>query len=144
LAQEQAHGFEYASDVQGKFAFYPELLGTLSSCPQLPTTLPLLLDLLRGGGEVTTQNVHEFIYAESQHLLPNGHIYSLDAEIEGIDYLALFEKLLVMWRGYGDGLVPLKSIYQDLDCETLAKHQIGWSKEDNSDRYVARQSVAVS
>ncbi|MCU7844761.1 MAG: deacylase [Candidatus Thiodiazotropha sp. (ex Monitilora ramsayi)] len=143
LREEEALGLLYASDVRGRAAFFPVMQGVESTCPQLPTTLPVLGELLRNNNEVTTENVHEYIYAESQYILPNGHIYSLDAEIEGVEFLQLFEKLIVMWKNYGDGLSSLVGLYETVNREKLSRHQIGWSDEDNPGCYVATQSLAV-
>jgi undecaprenyl phosphate-alpha-L-ara4FN deformylase len=143
LQLEQTLAFDYASDVRGKSAFLPVLQGVTSSCPQLPTTLPLLGDLLRAGNGITAENAHEYLYAESQYIAPHGHVYSLDAEMEGLAFLPLMEKLLVMWRGYGGGLTSLGDLNNDIQTDSLARHQIGWSREESGACHVATQSVPV-
>jgi hypothetical protein len=67
----------------------------------------------------------------------------MDVEIEGMACPQLLEKLLVMWKGYGEGVVPLRSIYKSLDMKSLAKYRIGWSNEGDPKRYVATQSVVL-
>lgn len=143
LRLEQTLALDFASDVRGRSAFLPVLQGVASSCPQMPTTLPALGDLLRAGGGITPENAHEYLYAESQYMPPHGHVYSLDAEMEGMKFLPLMEKLLVMWRGYGDGLACLGELMEDIDRDALARHQIGWSREQTGDCHVATQSVPV-
>jgi len=143
LQLEQTLALDYASDVRGKSAFLPVLQGVASSCVQLPTTLPVLGDLLRAGGGVTPENAHEYLYAESQYIPSHGHVYSLDAEMEGMKYLPLMEKLLVMWRGYGEGLATLGELMGEIDRDTLGRHQIGWSQEETGDCHVGTQSVPV-
>ncbi|MEJ2466155.1 MAG: polysaccharide deacetylase family protein [Candidatus Thiodiazotropha sp.] len=44
---EQELGFQYASDIRGKSMFLPVLREVESDCPQVPTTLPTLEDLLK-------------------------------------------------------------------------------------------------
>lgn len=143
LRLEQDLGFEYASDVRGRSMFFPRLQDVESRCPQIPTTLPTLADLLRRGGEINQDNVHEYLYADSQYILPHGHIYSLNAEMEGMAYLPLMEKLVVMWRGYGEGLTTLGSIYEGADRLTLCRHQVGWSQEVTLDYHVATQALPL-
>ncbi|MEW8438094.1 MAG: hypothetical protein AB2689_08030 [Candidatus Thiodiazotropha taylori] len=141
LGLQQELGFDYASDVRGKSAFLPLLQNIESSCPQLPTTLPTISELLRQGGEINLQNVHEYLYAESQHILPHGHIYACDAEVEGITQLDVLEKLLVMWRNLDEGIQPLHAFLDEQNRAQLKKHLIGWSNEMTGEVYQATQSL---
>ncbi|MCG8056780.1 MAG: hypothetical protein AB2688_15830 [Candidatus Thiodiazotropha taylori] len=141
LCLQQELGFDYASDVRGKSAFLPLLQNIQSSCPQLPTTLPTISELLRQGGEINLQNVHEYLYAESQHILPHGHIYACDAEVEGITHLDVLEKLLVMWRNLDEGIQPLHAFLDEQNRAQLKKHLIGWSNEMTGEVYQATQSL---
>jgi peptidoglycan/xylan/chitin deacetylase (PgdA/CDA1 family) len=144
LRLQQKLGFDYACDVRGKSAFLPVLQGVESSCPQLPTTLPTLSELLLQGGEITLQNVHEYLYAESQHILPHGHIYACDAEMEGITHHGFMEKLLVMWRNLDEGIQPLGAFLDEQNRVQLKKHLIGWSNEMTGEFYQATQSIQQS
>ncbi|MCG8029056.1 MAG: deacylase [Candidatus Thiodiazotropha taylori] len=141
LCLQQELGFDYASDVRGKSAFLPLLQNIESSCPQLPTTLPTISELLRQRGEINLQNVHEYLYAESQHILPHGHIYACDAEVEGITHLDVLEKLLVMWRNLDEGIQPLHAFLDEQNRAQLKKHLIGWSNEMTGEVYQATQSL---
>ncbi|MCG8088450.1 MAG: hypothetical protein AB2767_04535 [Candidatus Thiodiazotropha taylori] len=141
LCLQQELGFDYASDVRGKSAFLPLLQNIESSCPQLPTTLPTISELLRQGGEINLQNVHEYLYAESQHILPHGHIYACDAEVEGITHLDVLEKLLVMWRNLDEGIQPLHAFLDEQNRTQMKKHMIGWSNEMTGEVYQATQSL---
>ncbi|MEW8625037.1 MAG: hypothetical protein AB2551_04740 [Candidatus Thiodiazotropha sp.] len=141
LCLQQELGFDYACDVRGKSAFLPLLQGVESKCPQLPTTLPTLSELFKHGGEITRENVHEYLYAESQHILPHGHIYACDAEMEGIAHLDVLEKLLVMWRNMDEGIQPLHTFLDEHNRAQLSKHLIGWSDETTGEVYQATQSL---
>jgi undecaprenyl phosphate-alpha-L-ara4FN deformylase len=143
LMLEEEFGLEYASDVRGKSIFLPHLQGVVSACPQIATTLPAVTELLSRSSEVTPENVHEYLYAESQYILPHGHVYSLDAEMEGREFLPLMEKLVVMWKGYGEGLTSLGEILEATDASRLKSHQIGWSQEEVPENYLARQSLPL-
>jgi len=142
LALEESMGFDYASDTRGKCAFFPMYQGIRSHCPQLPTTLPTL-DELVGRDGITEANAHEFVFAESQYVLPNGHVYTLRAEFEGMKLLPVMEKLLVMWRGSQADMYPLRTLYQSLDLRTLPCHQVGWGELPGGSGYLAMQGRAI-
>ena len=80
LLLEERMGLDYASDTRGSHPFYPELRGTRSSCPQIPTTLPTLDELLGRGG-ITAENAHEHVYAETLRRPVPGQVYTLHAEL---------------------------------------------------------------
>jgi peptidoglycan/xylan/chitin deacetylase (PgdA/CDA1 family) len=143
LALQQMNGFRYASDVRGKTIFYPRLQDVESNCPQIPTTLPTLSELLSQGGDITSENVHEYLYAESQHILPHGHVYSCNAEMEGMVHLPLMEKLVVMWKGISGDIQPLGQLIEGMDLSRLPRHQAGWAAEQTGKIYYATQSVAL-
>jgi peptidoglycan/xylan/chitin deacetylase (PgdA/CDA1 family) len=143
LKLERELGFEFASDVRGKTLFLPQLRNFDSNCVQIPTTLPTLCELLNRGGELNPDNVHEYLYAESQYILPHGHIYSLDAEMEGERFLPQMEKLLVMWRGFSEGFSTLGAMRHAVDTAKLKRHQLGWSEEGGVGCYLARQALPL-
>lgn len=125
LALEEAMGFDYASDVRGVCAFFPELQGMRSRCPQIPTTLPTLDELI-GRDDMTEGNVHEFVFAESRHPLPQGHVYTLHAELEGMRLLGVMERLLAMWTEARVEIRALEDVYRHLDLERLPTHRLDW------------------
>jgi peptidoglycan/xylan/chitin deacetylase (PgdA/CDA1 family) len=139
---EQKMGFDYSSDTRGKTLFYPVLQGVESTCPQVPTTLPTLQTMFLAE-DVTPENVHEYIYAESQYILPHGHVYSLDAEMEGLHYLSQMEKLVVMWKGFGEGLGRVDEALELLAGQPCDYHQVGWQSEEGTGMYHAMQSIRV-
>lgn len=134
--------FRYSSLARGRFPFYPVLQGRRSRVPELPTTLPTLAETLALGG-VTSGNAHAYLYAESRHILPMGHVYSACADYEGIDAQPLFEKLLVMWKGQGGDVQTLGNRLEALDAASLPHHLLGWGKVDGAVQHLAMQSLAV-
>jgi undecaprenyl phosphate-alpha-L-ara4FN deformylase len=138
LAWEGERGLTYASDTRGRSAFYPMLQGVRSSCPQIPTTLPTL-DELMGCDGVTLDNVHQYLYAESQYVLPQGHVFRLSAELEGMALLPVLEKLLVMWGAASGGIRTLGDVHQSLELGRLPLHQIGWGQVPGRPGYLAMQ-----
>ncbi|MEA3278349.1 MAG: polysaccharide deacetylase family protein [Pseudomonadota bacterium] len=141
LALEEQMGFDYASDTRGRCAFYPVLQGVRSRCPQIPTTLPTLDELI-GREDITEDNVHEYLFAESQYLLPEGQVYTLHAELEGMKLRPVMERLLVMWRGVQADIHPIADVFRSLDLEKLPCHQVGWGELPGRSGYLALQGAA--
>lgn len=140
LAMEERLAFRYASDVRGKYPFLPSLHNVVSQCPQIPTTLPTLSELLLRP-DVGTEKAHEYLYAESRHVLPYGHVYSANAGNEGVQHLEFMEKMLVMWKGQEGSLRSLGEIRRELKPEQLPVHQIGWGQVPDRREHLAMQSV---
>ncbi len=122
LELEQELGFDYASDVRGSSPFFPRYAGVDSNCPQIPTTLPTLDELIGLDG-ITQENVHERLYADSRKQLPHGHVYTLHAELEGMGLLPVMERLLQMWQSE-DELCAMEEIYHSLDLSRLPREEI--------------------
>lgn len=142
LAREEKLGFSFASDTRGKYPFYPVLQNIRSGCPQIPTTLPTLAEMLGRAG-IDTGNVHEYLYSESRYVLPLGHVYSIQADMEGLEHLDVMEKLLVMWKGQEGAVRALSKIYHELDLKALPTHHIGWAEMEGGNGHIAMQSVQV-
>lgn len=134
-------GIRFSSDVQGKMAFFPRAQRIDGRVPQLPVTLPTISDALRQRG-VKERNVHEYLFDASQSLPPTGHVWRIDAELDGLDHIEIVEKMLVMWRGSQREIGPLGRLIEAVNAKNLPRHQIGWQR-DSDGEYVAAQSVAV-
>ena len=126
-ALEQRLGLDYASDTRGTCPYYPIFNGVRSRCPQLPTTLPTLDELI-GCDEITEETVLEHVFAASRRPLPQGHVYTLHAELEGQRLLPVMHALLQRWRDSGMRIGPLRSLYETLDLERLPTHQVEWGQ----------------
>jgi hypothetical protein len=118
------------------------LQGCRAQVPEVPTTLPTLVEALAVDG-VDADNVHGYLYAESRHILPMGHVYSASADLEGVEALPVIEKLIVMWKGQGGELQTLGDRLDTLDTARLPHHLLGWGTVDGGERHVAKQSLAV-
>ncbi len=98
--------FAYASDTRGRRPFQPAWNGALAGCPQIPTTLPTLDELI---------GLHDDVV---QHLLSltgnRDHVFTAHAELEGGKLLPLFERLLAGWRAQGYEVVCTEAIFRDL------------------------------
>jgi len=123
LRLTQRLGFDYCSDTRGLCPFIPIWRGEIVACPQLPTTLPTLDELIGLDG-LTADNVAAHLLRLSEHPLPTGHVYTLHAELEGMKLLPAFEALLLGWREMGYDLVPMHDQFKDLEPKLLPRHRL--------------------
>ena len=123
----QEMGFDYCSDGRAMARegtpHFPVVNAEIIDCPQLPTTLPTLDELIGLDG-CTDANVHEKLLtmtsAAPAQIVPArepmaAHIFTLHAELEGMRLLPVFEKMLAGWREQGYELVASETIYRRLD-----------------------------
>jgi len=142
LSLEEELGFPYASDVRGESAFFPVFEGIGSGCLQIPTTLPTLDELIGRDG-ITQDNVHEHVHAGSLRELPQGHVYTLHAELEGMQLLPVMEKLLELWKKDEAELCTLEDHYSSLDTSALPRHRIEWGRVEGRSGRLAVQGLRV-
>lgn len=142
FSEEEALGFEFASDVRGHHIFLPESQGVSSRCPQIPTTLPTLDELL-AQDEINFDNLHQYLYAACQRIMPNGEVFSLSAEREGGKLLEVFERLLVMWKGGQWEVRSMGELFNSIADAPLKQHLVGWGTVDGRDEHVAMQSTPI-
>src|SRR5579863_7486523 len=101
LQLEGEYGLRYASDTRGGAAFFPLLEGNVSTCPQLPTTLPTFDELLGRDG-IDESNIATAVFDLSVAAAdPMLQVFTLHAELEGMRLIDAFEALLLKWRGAG-------------------------------------------
>ena len=123
LRLEQRLGFDYCSDSRGTGPFMPVFNAEIISCPQLPTTLPTLDELIGINGR-TQETVARHLLGLTQIPHPTGHVYTLHAELEGLKLLGTFEALIDGWRNQGYDLVSLRQYHQSLNLATLPRHEL--------------------
>jgi peptidoglycan/xylan/chitin deacetylase (PgdA/CDA1 family) len=121
LRLTQRLGFAYASDCRGTHPFVPIWNAEIVLCPQIPTTLPTLDELI-GLDDVTDENVHERILAITSE--PRDHVFTLHAELEGMKLLPVLERLLAGWRDQGYEIVALNDIANRLNVTALPRHEM--------------------
>jgi peptidoglycan/xylan/chitin deacetylase (PgdA/CDA1 family) len=116
LELEQEYGLRYASDTRGGPAFLPVLAQGISTCPQLPTTLPTFDEILgRDGVDESTIAQYVFQLSAVAAEVPredNLQVFTLHAELEGMLMLPAFESLLVKWRESGAAVARLAKIHE--------------------------------
>lgn len=116
----QRLGFHYASDTRGTEPFIPIHRAEIFACPQVPTTLPTLDELIGLDG-TTPENVAERVLALTERAPPQGHVFTLHAELEGLRLAPAFERLLEGWRAQGYALVAMRELCQSLDPRRLPR-----------------------
>jgi undecaprenyl phosphate-alpha-L-ara4FN deformylase len=120
----QRYDFSYASDTRGTHPFVPVYNAEIVNCPQLPTTLPTLDELIGIDG-LTVDTVHQALLDKTRQQQPaHGHVYTLHAELEGMKLAPVFDRLLQGWGEQDYKLTSLETIRAGLDLATLPRHEI--------------------
>lgn len=120
---EKDFGFHYASDCRGSHPFIPVVDNKAIDCPQLPTTLPTLDEVIGCDGW-TEDNVHQYILNEAKREFQHGHVYTLHAELEGMKLIPVMRRLLEAWRSEGYTIGSTQDLFASLDINQLPKHHI--------------------
>ncbi len=119
---EVAHGFDYCSDTRGAAPFLPVVDGAKLTCPQLPTTLPTLDELI--GVEGMDADACADYLLRLTAGARSSHVYTLHAELEGMKLATAFERLLEGWRAQGYALSSVRSCFETLDVTALPRHAV--------------------
>lgn len=122
LRQTQRLSFDYASDTRGMYPFIPTWDAEIIACPQLPTTLPTLDELIGRDG-VTTENAVSHLLQLTENAPESGHIFTLRAELEGGKWLPLLESLMAGWKTQGYDLISLRQYLENI-TGTLPRHAV--------------------
>ena len=119
----QRLGFHYCSDTRGTGPFVPLCDAELIACPQIPTTLPTLEELLDRAG-ITSETVHRELLERSEHPAPAGHVFTYVADRKGMRLAPVLERLLDGWRVLGYEVVSLRAVAESLEPKALAYHAV--------------------
>jgi peptidoglycan/xylan/chitin deacetylase (PgdA/CDA1 family) len=117
----EERNFAYASDTRGREPFRPLWDGVAIGCPQIPTTLPTLDELIGTDG-IDESNAAGRILELTKS--PAIHVFTAHAELEGGDWHGIFDALLAGWRDQGYELVSLKSLHASLDLARLPRDEV--------------------
>ena len=123
LRLTQRLGFGFASDTRGTHPFVPVWNAEVVLCPQLPTTLPTVDELLDRDG-CNVGNVHERLLSLTRDAPPTGHVFTARADLEGQSLLPVFTSLLEGWKSQGYELVSLGSLFESIDASRLPRHEV--------------------
>lgn len=119
----QRLGFAYASDTRGTHPFTPVWDGEVTLCPQIPTTLPTLDELI-GLDATTADNVAERLLAITASRRRTLEVFTLHAELEGMRLAPVFARLLDGWRAQGYALVSLQEAFAAIGTGKLPHHRV--------------------
>ena len=119
----QRLGFDYCSDTRGTSPYIPVYNAEIIACPQLPTTLPTLDELI-GVDAIDADNVAERVLELSRSAPAAGHVYTVQAELEGMKFAPAFERMLAGWRIAGVELVSLRDYFTALAPQQLPRHAV--------------------
>lgn len=134
----QHFGFNYTSDTRGTHPFIPTWNAEIIACPELPTTLPTLDELINRDG-INLQNVVQHLLHMTKNPPPNGHVFTLQAEFEGGKWLPVFEQLLDGWKEQGYDIVSLRLYAAGLPA-SLPRHEIAMRDVAGS---IGKQAVQI-
>jgi peptidoglycan/xylan/chitin deacetylase (PgdA/CDA1 family) len=128
LELEREYGLRYASDTRGGAAFFPVLAQGISTCPQLPTTLPTFDEILGLDG-VDESSIADAVFrlsaAAADPLGETLQVFTLHAELEGMRLLDAFESLLLKWRESGASIMRMAKIHELATRRPLPARAVG-------------------
>lgn len=127
LRLTQRKGFSYASDCRGSHPFLPVIDGELINCPQIPTTLPTLDEILVLEPGFSPEQAVDRIFQLSK-AISGDHVFTLRAELEGMKFIEAFERLLNNWKSSDCALVALSDIRSSLNIGELPRHSVEFSE----------------
>ena len=127
LRLTQRLGFAYASDCRGNHPFIPVIDGEIVACPQLPTTLPTLDEVLAlQPGSSPDQAADRILQLSSA--IAGDHVFTLRAELEGMKLSAALERLIDGWQSNNYQLVALRDLHSTLDVSALPRHAVEFAE----------------
>ncbi|MDE1892041.1 MAG: 4-deoxy-4-formamido-L-arabinose-phosphoundecaprenol deformylase [Betaproteobacteria bacterium] len=89
--------FLVSSDCRGSYPFLPIINGKHLSCPQLPTTLPTLDELI-GINELNETNVAQHVLSLTANTDQALQVFTLHAELEGMKLIHVLDQLIQGWK----------------------------------------------
>ncbi|MBM3393291.1 MAG: 4-deoxy-4-formamido-L-arabinose-phosphoundecaprenol deformylase [Betaproteobacteria bacterium] len=119
----QRLGFDYCSDSRGSHPFVSVQKAEVIACPQLPTTLPTT-DEVVGLDGANASNVVNRLLDRTRMCPPNGHVFTLQAESDGLGDVAILDGLLEGWRDQGYELCSLTGYFEWLPEKNLPRHEV--------------------
>lgn len=124
LRLTQRLGFEYCTDGRGTHPHLPFWNAEPVRCPQFPTTLPTLDELIGLDG-VDATNVADRVLGLTETPAAAGHVFTLHAELEGLRYARVFEQLVAGWKAQGWTPGSLRSLYESVEPLALPRCSVG-------------------
>ena len=123
LRLTQRLGFDYCSDGRGRYPHLPVWRAELIRCPQFPTTLPTLDELIGTDG-VSVENVAAHVLTLTRDPAAAGHVFTLHAELEGMRLAPVLEELLSGWKAQGWQIAPVRALYDAVEPLALPRCEV--------------------
>lgn len=139
---EAEFGFDYCSDTRGDGPFLPVIDGAIA-CPQLPTTLPTLDELIGVEG-MDVDQCADYLLRLTADDRRQHHVYTLHAELEGMKLARTFEHLLRGWRRQGYTLCAVRTHFETLDVTRLPRHAVTLGTVPGRSGTLALQGAALA
>jgi peptidoglycan/xylan/chitin deacetylase (PgdA/CDA1 family) len=143
LALEDALRFDYASDTRGTHPFLPVMGEVAAACPQLPTTLPTLDELVGVDGLTVDGAIDRLLDLSAVPPAGGAHVFTLHAELEGQQLRAPFMRLVDTWLGRGVSLGTLAAVRAGLDVARLPRHAVEFGEIPGRSGSLALQGRAL-
>ena len=143
FALEDQFGFDYASDCRGTHPFLPVFEGVRAQCPQLPSTLPTLDEIIGIDGRDVDGAIDQLLDLTATPPAAGAHVFTLHAELEGQRLRGPFLRLLDTWRSRGAELVTLARLRAQLDPSRLPHHAIVVGEIDGRSGRLALQGPLI-
>ena len=126
LRLTQTLGFEFCSDGRGTHPHLPVWKAELIRCPQLPTTLPTLDELIGEDGVTEDNAAQRLLELTAAAATPGApQVFTLHAELEGMQLAPVFERLLSGWKVQGWRLASMRTLYEALQPLALPRCEVG-------------------
>jgi peptidoglycan/xylan/chitin deacetylase (PgdA/CDA1 family) len=116
-------GFQVSSDCRGHSPFIPVVDGTTYRCPQVPTTLPTLDELIGVDG-LDEANVAQALLQRTQEHPATIHVFTLHAELEGMKMIGILDQLIQGWKAQGYDFQTLGNFAATLNPSALPRHAV--------------------
>jgi undecaprenyl phosphate-alpha-L-ara4FN deformylase len=136
-----AHGFAWASDARGRGPFRPRMGGETFACPQWPTTLPTLDELVGVEGRTPADAVRDILALTAAPRAD--HVFTAHAELEGARLLPALEALLDGWARQGYEIVALGELAAARDARSLPVHDVVYGPVPGRSGTLALQGSAA-
>jgi hypothetical protein len=119
----QRLGFDFCSDTRGTCPFIPVIDAEIVACPQIPTTLPTMDELLGYDGTTVGNVGAKILHMAAAIPAPAGHVLTVQAEIEGLKLLPVLDAVLLAWSEAGIQLLSLGAYLEAAGAGSLPRHR---------------------
>jgi peptidoglycan/xylan/chitin deacetylase (PgdA/CDA1 family) len=116
--------FDYCSDGRGYGPHLPVWRGELVRCPQFPTTLPTLDELIGVDGRSAEDAGTHLLELTATPPHAGSHVFTLHAELEGLRLAHVLDALIAGWLAQGYAVVPVRALYDAVEPYALPRCEV--------------------